>query len=104
MTNGEEPISIPLVWIGAEDTSIVLANSFVIQHEQDEFVLIVGQYTPPILLGSPEERLEQAKKVAYVPVKVVSRIGFTRQRLVELVDVLKTHLEKYDRKHTGQKS
>lgn len=104
MSSGEEPISIPLVWIGTEDTPVVMANTFVVQHEQDEFVLTAGQYTPPLLLGSPEERLEQARKMAYVPVKVVARMGFTRQRLVELIEVLRSNLENYDRKHEKQKS
>lgn len=92
----EAGIPVPIVYVGAEDVPVLLANQFVIQHEQNEFVLTLGQVTPPILLGTLEERREQAQKLAYVPVKVVARVAFTRERLVELIEVLQEHLRKYD--------
>lgn len=98
----KDAIKLPIVYIGAEDVPVALANQFIIQHEQNEFILTFGQITPPILLGNDEQRLEQAKNIAYVPVKVVGRFTFTRQRLSELVDVLQRHLRKYDAE--GEKS
>ncbi len=92
----EDTVEIPIVFVGTEDVPVVLANQFVVQHQRNEFILTLGQVTPPILLGSDEERFEQAKKVAYIPVKVVARVSFTRDRLVELIGALKKHLEKYD--------
>lgn len=92
----EDTVEIPIVFVGTEDVSVVLANQFVVQHQRNEFILTLGQVTPPILLGNDEERFEQAKKVAYIPVKVVARVTFTRDRLVELIDILKKHLDKYD--------
>jgi len=92
----EAGIAVPIVYVGGEDVPVLLANQFVIQHEQNEFVLTLGQVTPPILLGTLEERREQAQKLAYVPVKVVARVAFTRERLVELIEVLQEHLRKYD--------
>jgi cytochrome oxidase assembly protein ShyY1 len=99
----EEEIRLPIVYIGTEDVPVALANQFVIQHQQNEFILTVGQIAPPILLGTDEERREQAKNVAYVPVKVVGRFTFTRQRLAELINVLQTHLRKYDEEQGGQR-
>lgn len=103
MNQGEDTITLPVVYIGAEDEPILFANQFVIQHEKNEFVLTVGQLQPPILLGSPEERKEQAKKLTYVPIKVVARFGLTRQRLAELIEALQINLQKYDEKqeHTS---
>ena len=98
MNREQDAISLPVVYIGAEDEPILFANQFVIQHEKNEFVLTVGQLQPPILLGSPEERKEQAKKLTYVPIKVVARFGLTRQRLAELIEVLQTNLRNYDEK------
>ncbi len=97
----EDAILLPVVYVGADDVPVLLTNQFVIQHEQNEFILTLGQLSPPILLGTDEEKREQAKNVAYVPIKVVGRFTFTRQRLGELVDVLKRHLDKYDRQRGG---
>jgi len=93
----EEGVLVPIVYVGAEDVPILLANQFIIQHEQSEFILTLGQMTPPILLGTPEERREQAQKLAYIPVKIVARIAFTRDRLVELIQMLEEHLRKFDK-------
>lgn len=97
----QEFVSIPLVRIGAEDVPIYMVNDFVIQHNQNEFILTVGQFQPPILLGTEEERRRQAEQIAYVPIKAVARLGFTRQRLVELIEALQSNLRKYDEKQQG---
>ena len=73
-------VAIPMVWVANEDVPILFANQFVIQHEHDEFLLTVGQLQPPIILGTPEERAEQVKMISYVPVNMVARIGFNRDR------------------------
>ena len=102
--NGEQDaITLPLTYLGLEDVPILFANQFVIQHEKNEFILTVGQLQPPILVGAPEERKEQAKKLTYVPIRVVGRFGLTRQRLAELIEVLQSNLRTYDKKqeHTS---
>jgi hypothetical protein len=104
----EEPmqegmVRIPLVYVGVEDVPIHFANQFVIQHVQGDFVLMLGQMTPPVLLGTDEERRTQAEKVAYVPVKVVARVAFSRERLVELIEVLREHLRKYDTQRESER-
>jgi len=95
----EEPIAtVPVVYTDMEEVPIVFANQFIIQHQQDEFILTMGQLQPPLLLGSPEDRMEQVKKLTYVPVKVVAKFGFTRERLTELIKALQTNLRIYDEK------
>lgn len=103
MATGEPMIQLPIVYVGLEDVPILFGNHFIIQHEQNEFIFTVGQLTPPILLGTPEERLEQAKKLSYVPVRVVARLGFTRQRLEELIGALQENLRAYDERQKGQR-
>ena len=98
MTEGEQYVELPLVYVGIEDVPVLFANQFLVQHEQNEFLLTVGQLQPPPLLGSPEEKMEQLKTMTYVPVKVVARFGMTRQRLAQLVEVLQTNLQNYDEK------
>ena len=93
----EEEIRIPTVFIGAEDAPIQFANQFVIQHQQEEFVLTIAQVVPPILLGTPEEKIEQAKQTAYVPIKVIGRYGMTRPRVEELIKALQDNLDNFDK-------
>jgi hypothetical protein len=91
------PGPVPLVWVGLEDASVVASNQFLGQFSgRDEFVITFGEVTPPPLLGTPEERLEQARQISYVPVRVLARVGLNRHRFEELMEVLKTTLANYD--------
>ena len=83
-----EAIELPLFFVGAEETPIFFANLMVVQHQDREFILTFGQYSPPLVLGSGEKALEQIKNLPYVPIKVVARIGMTAERLKEVIQVL----------------
>ncbi len=89
---------IPLTWIGAEDLPVLFVNKFVGQVEPEEhvFYLTVGQALPPALIGTPEERLHQLREIAYVPIRPIARLAFTKRKLEELVAVLQTHLDQYE--------
>lgn len=75
---------------------MLFANQFAIQFNQDEFILTVGQIQPPLLLGPPEQQHEQAKRLTHVAIRTLVRVGMTRQRMVELVELLTEHLRRYD--------
>lgn len=96
----EEPHgrAIPTTWIGAEDLPVLFVNTFVgqVQPQEKAFYLTIGQTVPPALLGTPEEQTEQLEQIAYVPVKPVARLAFTRSRLEELIAILRTNLDQYD--------
>jgi hypothetical protein len=94
-----EPFALRLLWRGLDEHPIEFANQFVIQSEQDEIILTIGQFQPPILLGEPHERIDQARQLGYVPINVVARYAFTRQRLGELTGYLIEHLRKFDEAH-----
>lgn len=98
----EGAFALPVLWRGLDEEPILYANQFVVQHEQDELLVTIGQFQPPILLGDANERVEQAKRLGYVPVYAVARFAFTRTRLGELVDILNQHLQKYDDAHEGR--
>lgn len=91
----EEPgIEIPFVWIDPEAAEIQFVNQLMVQRQAGEWVLTFGQQTPPLFSGrTPEERVESAKEIPYVPVRVAARLGTTKQRLVEFVQVIQTLLE-----------
>jgi hypothetical protein len=92
MADDEDSVRLPLLYTGIDDTPVVLANQFVGQIERDTFILVVGQMTPPILIGTPEERRAQALQLSYVPVKTVGRYAMTKDRLAELVAMLSRQL------------
>ena len=95
-----EEMRVPIVFQGIDDVPVLFCNQLVVQHQQNEFVITFGQLAPPILLGTPEERREQAKQVPYVAVKVVARIGLTSDRMVEFIKAMQDNLRKYQEKRS----
>jgi flagellar motor switch/type III secretory pathway protein FliN len=96
MTESGELIEIPLFLSGADETPVLFANHFLIQEYQGEFILSVGQLVPPPLVGTDEERREQARQLSSVSVKVVARLAFTRRRLAEFISLMQGTLARYD--------
>lgn len=94
MIMGDEraPFEIPLVYAGLEDLPVVFANHFVLQRAGGTYVLIVGQLTPPLLLGDEDEQREQIRQIASVPIKPVGRYALSEPALRELVDLLQRNL------------
>jgi hypothetical protein len=98
----DEPqgVAVPIVWLGPEDVPILYANAFVSQFDpqtMDSLILTVGQLTPPAIIGAtPEERLEQAERVAYVPIKPVVRLGLTPAHARQLVAALQANLDQLE--------
>lgn len=92
----DEEVALPLFFIGAEDIPIVLSNLQVIQHVQQEFIITFGQFSPPIVLGTPEEQMEQAKSKPYLPVKTVARVAMSPQRVADLIKALQENLDTWE--------
>ena len=87
---------IPLTWIGADELPLLWANRFVGQSLQDHMVLTIGQSVDPALIGTPQERIAQLEQIAYVPIRPVARVAFSRARCEELIGILNVILEAYD--------
>lgn len=95
----EEQVEFPVIWVGVEDAPVHMANQMLSQFEEDQFYVTFGQLTPPVLLGSPEQMRDQAKRLGYVPVKVISRLSLTPRRMREFIEVLQRNLASYEQKH-----
>jgi hypothetical protein len=95
--NEQEGRLVPVVWENVDGVPVLLANQFIIQHFQDEFILTMGQMVPPTLLGAEEQREAQLRAIERVTVRPLARIAFTRARLTELIETLAAHRERYDR-------
>lgn len=97
----EEPRRIPFLVTGAEEVPIIFSNFMLVQHENNEFILTFGQYSPPLTVGTPADQIEQMKKVSHIPVKTVSRIGMTPDRMVAVIEALQANYEKWKAKQEG---
>ena len=95
------PIEIPLVLTGQSEVPILFSNWAIVQHQNQEFVITFGQFTPPIITGTPEEQRRQAESTPALPVKVIARVGMTTQRMTELVRSLQENLQNYERRGGG---
>ncbi len=95
--NEQGAVAVPTLWVGESETPVVLANQFNIGHQGvDEFILTLGQVASPLLTGTDDEKLEQVKNLSYVPIQIVGRVAFSRDRLVQLIEILTTNLARYD--------
>lgn len=90
-----EPLAIRQAYVGEDEVPIMLATDFVIQYHRGQFILSIAQMAPPILLGPPQVRLEQAKQIPYVPIRITSRVAMSEERLRALIRVLQGHLERF---------
>ena len=81
--------SLPLSMSDFDDSPILLANHFLIQHQPDEFVVSLSQVTTPPLLDPPSR--------SDVPVHTIARVAMTRRRVVELIALLQERLDEHDR-------
>ena len=97
---GQAPpeVQLPAAWIGVEQQPVLAANQFLSQVvASDEVVITVGHFTPPVILGTPEQQAQQMKNVSFVQVRPIGRFGLTPARLRELITVLETTLVQVER-------
>lgn len=92
---------IPLTWIGTEELPLLWVNRFVGQSVEDHLVLTIGQSVDPALIGTPEEKIAQLDQIAYVPVRPVARLAFSRARCEELIGILNIMKDGYDQQQRG---
>ena len=85
---GTTGVPIKVAFVGADDAEIRYANQFVVQLAEREIILLVAQLAPPLLMGTEEEQLSQAKELGVVPIKVLARFGFNLERAEQLRDLL----------------
>ena len=84
----EGKISLRIAFVGADDVGIQMANQFVVQVDEGELFLVIGQLAPPLFLGSEEDQLAQARAIPFVPVKVLGRYSVPLDKAKQLRDLL----------------
>jgi len=99
-----EGILIPIEYDVPQGLSSRFANYMTIQQDGHEFYLSFFEITPPLALGTPEQRREQLKELGSVKGTCVARIVFSAERMPGIVEVLHEQVEKYkSRKEEGSK-
>jgi hypothetical protein len=84
-------VQVQLQWSDAP-IPILVANQFAIQYDGEQFYLIVGQASPPIYSGSPEQVTEQLKSEQRVTVTRIAQYGLTRAQMEALHGILRDTL------------
>jgi hypothetical protein len=101
MSTSVQDISIPLEWIDFDETPILFANHFLVQHQLEEFVVSLGQVVGPPVVGPPDELSVPAAPVhepKHVPINTIARFGLSRHRMTELIELLQNAVEEHDRR------
>lgn len=81
-----EGFSLPIAWVGVEETPVLPVNQFIVQmdHDGQGVYLVSGLLTPPPVVGTPEEQVRALRELPFVAVNTQSRVSMTRARFEEL--------------------
>ena len=98
----EDGIVVPVEWVGVHEASMEPANQFAMSPNplSGEVILVIGHLAPPLLIGSPEERREQAQAIETVKIRALARYSMTRKVAQQLRDVFVDFFEE----HGGQEA
>ena len=93
----EGSLTVPAVWVGADELPVQFLNQFLGIVAPNEIFLTLGTIVPPAIMGETmAERGEYAQRITYVPVKPIVRLGMTPQRLEEFIRVLQDTLKNHN--------
>ena len=78
---------------------MIKINQFIVQVDSTgDVFLTCGTVTPPVLLGDNHDDLrKQAEGISYVPVHTVNKFALSVRHLRELIGVLQTGVEMFER-------
>ena len=96
MADEPEGVQVPVVWVGPEELPVLYVNSFVAQVDKEEVFLLAGQLVPPAVVGTEEQRREQANNISFAPIRPVARLAMNPARLRELISILEITLTNYE--------
>ena len=63
--------------------------------------LTVGLVSPPVLMGSDDEQMEQLRDLTYITVRALGRFALTPERARRLAELLNESLARYDHAVAG---
>lgn len=86
---------VPIEWYDGGGIITRYVTNMVVQGSRDEFILGFYEIKRPIILGTPEEQLEQLKTLSAVRANCVARIVVTPRKLKEFLELLNDNYQQY---------
>lgn len=98
----EPAAQIGIVWPDVSEAPVHRVNQFVSQLEAggpdgaDGILLTLGYVPPPVVIGTPEEVGAMYGALGALSAHAYGRFSMSRQRVVELIQILQTTVGQYD--------
>ena len=89
---------VPIKWHIPASTVTRYATNFVVQHTEREFIISFFETWPPIILGTPEEKMAELLKIESATAECVARIVVAAERMPDLIRILQGNLDSYHSK------
>ncbi|MFH1140745.1 MAG: hypothetical protein V1724_03530, partial [Chloroflexota bacterium] len=70
----QEPILVPMRWVGTDDLPILMANQIFIRYMEGQIILTFGQATPPYELQISKDTIAQLQREG-APCRAVARVS-----------------------------
>lgn len=97
MVQDDKGIPVRLEWSDATSLPIMRADQVSIMFMREgEFILTLGQVSPPVLSGSESETQAQAEHLDRVAIRPLARLGLSRATVAEFASVLQQNLTRHD--------
>lgn len=93
----------PIVFDEIEGVPLLYSNAFWLQGTDDSmFVLNVGQYAPPLIPGTNEERGRKLEALPEFHAKTIARLALTPDKLRSLASLLADFVQLLDTQQQQQ--
>jgi hypothetical protein len=81
-------IPLPIEWEIPENFPVRYATHLVVQVMENEFLISFFEIHPPIVLGKPDEIVEQLTKFQSIKANCVAQILVSAQKMPEIINAL----------------
>jgi len=98
-----QPQLKPIVFDEVENVPLLYSNAFWLQGTDDSmFVLNVGQYAPPLIQGTNEERGKKLDEMPEFHARTIARLALTPDKLRMLAGLLSDFVQLLDERQAEQ--
>ena len=92
--NKKKKIELHYEWNIPDDIVARYATNMVVQRTEHEFIISFFEVKPPLFLGSPEEIIEQTKKLDSVRANCVAQVIVAADKMPSFIEDLETNLKR----------
>lgn len=92
--DNNKQIELPLEWNIPDHIVARYATNMVVQRAEHEFIITFFEVKPPLLLGTPDEIIEQAKKLNVMRANCVAQIIVASDKMPSFVEALERNLKR----------